>query len=48
MYQQGYPSQGYQNTPAAGWNYNPYYGGNNNNAQNESAGGFNWWESNDE
>lgn len=48
MYQQGYPSQGYQNTPAAGWNYNPYYGGNNNNAPNESAGGFNWWESNDE
>lgn len=52
MYQQGYPSQGYQNVPAAsttaGWNYNTYYGGNNNNAQNESAGGFNWWETNDE
>lgn len=52
MYQQGYPNQGYPNAPAtstAGWNYNnTYYGGNNNSTQNESAGGFNWWETNDE
>lgn len=53
LYPQGYPSQGFQNVPAApnvGWNYNNYYS-NNGSTQNGSAdggSGFNWWESNEE
>lgn len=51
-YQQGYQGQqqGYQNQGAAGaggWNYGNYYGNNNNESKEDSAG-FNWWDSNND